>query len=73
MLEWNIGRYTNKMIEVLKSFSLCGAINCNGDWTDLSDELQQTNSVAQFEKLVSNRLNTKSNHYDLFFSKKAPS
>ena len=71
MLEWNIGRYTNKMIEVLKSFSLCGAINCNGDWTDLSDELQQTNGVAQFEKLVSNRLNTKRNHYDLFFSKKA--
>jgi FkbM family methyltransferase len=70
MLEWNIGRYTDKMTAALKCFNSCGAINCQGDWIDLSSDLRETSSVAQFEELVSKRLNTKGKHYDLFLSKK---
>lgn len=69
MLEWNIGRYTDKMTSALKCFNSCGAINCHGDWIDLSNELRETSSVAKFEELFSKRLNTKGGHHDLFFSK----
>lgn len=71
MLEWNIGRYSDRMLEILKSFNSCGAINKNGDWTDLSRELQCTSSITSFEETVSKRLNSQKKYYDLFFGKKS--
>jgi len=71
MLEWNIGRYTNKMLTILKCFDFCAAFNRDGSWTDLSEELRLAGDIAAFERITSSKLNTSKNHYDLFFGKKS--
>lgn len=70
MLEWNIGRYSDKMLQILKYFQFCAAFDHEGVWTDLSGELRLASDVKNLEALVSSKLNTSKNHYDLFFGKK---
>jgi|LauGreDrversion4_2_1035121.scaffolds.fasta_scaffold14019_2 FkbM family methyltransferase len=71
MLEWNIGRYTDTMLDIMQCFQFCAAHNRDGDWTDLSEELRLARNISTLEGSISSKLNTSNNHYDLFFGKKS--
>lgn len=69
MLEWNIGAYTDDMIEILKAFKSCHGMDGGGRWIDLSSELREAHTVLGFEELISSRLSIIRSHHDLFFGK----
>jgi FkbM family methyltransferase len=69
MMEWNVGRYPDEVMGVLKQFSKCEGLAADGKIIDLSQIFSSSSTIHDFEGKAMIAL-SKSFALDLFFMKK---